>query len=391
MPGFELIGEEERRAVNEVFDKGGVLFRHGFDALRQNSYKVRDFEQAFARKLNRRYAQAVSSGTAALKVGLKALGIGPGDEVVTQCHTFVATVEAIIECGAVPVLTEIDSTLNMDPLDLTSKINERTRAIVPVHMLGVAAKMDEIMQIARSRGIPVLEDAAQALGATYRGRHVGTIGTVGTFSFDHGKVLTTGEGGMVLTDDEEIYLRARAHHDHGHEYNSSVPRGEDTRAAIGFNYRMMELQGAVGLAQLAKLEFGLAQQRANKARIKHALAQHPAMRFRELPDEGGDAGDTLVLYCDGPETARRVAADLRRAGIGFKNLPDALDWHFAGTWAHIFSQLEPYRRQNWRGLWAKSEQILRSAIAVPIFIKMNEQQVGDVVSKLSRVFEEVPA
>lgn len=391
MPGFELIGEEERRAVIEVFEHGGVLFRHGFEAQRGQSYKVREFEQAFARKLGRTHALAVSSGTAALKVGLRALGIGPGDEVITQCHTFVATVEAILECGATPVLTEIDRTLNMDPGDLAAKVTDRTKAIVPVHMLGVSARMDEIMSIARSRGIPVLEDTAQAMGGSYRGRPLGTIGDVGTFSFDHGKVLTTGEGGMVLADDERIYLRARAYHDHGHEYNAAVPRGEDTRSAPGFNYRMMELQGAVGIVQLARLDFALERQRANKTRIKDALRGHSGIRFREVPDAAGDAGDSLVVFCEDPDAARRVAADLKRRGIGFKNLPDALDWHFAGTWTHIFTTLEPYSRQRWQGLWSRSEGILRSAIAIPINIKMDEETVIRTIQTLSEAFDRVPA
>jgi len=225
MPGWEIIGEEERRAVNDVFDNGGVLFRHSFVAIRNNMYKVKDFEIAFAKHVGASYAHAVTSGSAALKVALKAIGVGPGDEVITQCHTFVATVEAIIECGATPVLTDVDYTLNMDPEDLKRKITPRTKAIIPVHMLGVAARMDVITEVAAQHGLLVLEDAAQACGGTYQGRHLGTIGNAGTFSFDHGKILTTGEGGMVVTSDEKLYLNARIYADHGHEDNPAVPRG----------------------------------------------------------------------------------------------------------------------------------------------------------------------
>jgi 8-amino-3,8-dideoxy-alpha-D-manno-octulosonate transaminase len=384
MPGYELIDEKERRAVNEVFDNGGVLFRHGFDATRNNVYKVREFEQAFAKKLGAQHAQAVSSGTAALLVGLKALGVGPGDEVITQCNTFVATVEAIFECGATPVVTEINLTLNMDPEDLEAKISRHTKAIVVVHMLGVSAQMDAIMRIANRHGVPVLEDTAQALGASYRGRYLGTIGKVGTFSFDHGKVLTTGEGGMVLTNDEGIYKRARAYHDHGHEYNSSVPRGEDTRSTGGFNYRMMELQGAVGLVQLEKLDHALERQRANKRRIKAQLRECPAIRFREIPDEEGDAGDSLVFFLDTPEAARATARELQREGIGFKNLPDALLWHFAGTWEHMFKNHEQLRGRPLADVWKRSDRILRSAIAVPIFIKMDERRINATIEALQR-------
>ncbi len=381
MPGYELIDEEEKQSVLKVFDNGGVFFRHGFDSIRKNQYKVKEFESAFAKKFGFIYAQAVSSGTAALKVGLKALGIGPGDEVITQCHTFVATVEAIVECNAEPVITEINDTLNMDPSNLDSKITERTKAIIPVHMLGVSAQMDEIMRVANKHNIPVLEDTAQALGASYRGKYLGTIGEVGTYSFDHGKVLTTGEGGMVGTNNESIYLRSRAYHDHGHEYNPLVPRGEDTRSSSGFNFRMMELQGAIGLVQLRKLEYALNMQRANKKIIKEQL-RDLSIRFRDIPDENGDAGDCLVLFLETEERAKKVAQRLLKEGIGTKNLPSALNWHFSGTWDHIFRNIPSYKDKQITKLWSKSAAILRSAIAIPIMIKMDEQQISSLVSKI---------
>jgi 8-amino-3,8-dideoxy-alpha-D-manno-octulosonate transaminase len=385
MPGYELIDERERRAVAEVFDNGGVLFRHGFDAMRNQTYKVRDFEQAFASKLRVQHALAVSSGTAAVKVALKAFGVGPGDEIITQCHTFVATVEAILECGATPAITEINRTLNMDPADLESRINRKTKAIIPVHMLGVPSQMDQILRIAAAHGIPVIEDTAQSLGGTYQGRYLGTLGTVGAFSFDHGKVLTTGEGGMIVTNDETLYRTARAYHDHGHDYNPAVPRGEDTRHLRGFNYRMMELQGAIGLVQLAKLDQALAAQRAHKKRIKEALRGCRSIRFRDIPDEEGDAGDCVVFFLETPHDAAVAARELKRRGIGFKNLPDALLWHFAGTWEHIFQDLEPYRGRPLADMWRKSDRILRSAIAVPIFIKMDERRITNTIEALQQV------
>jgi 8-amino-3,8-dideoxy-alpha-D-manno-octulosonate transaminase len=331
----------------------------------------------------------VTSGTAAVKVGLEALGVGAGDEVITQCHTFVATAEAIIECGATPIFTDIDRTLNMDPADLERRITPRTKAIIPVHMLGVPARMDEILAVAASRRLPVLEDTAQGLGGRYHGKYLGTLGTVGTFSFDHGKVLTTGEGGMVVTDDEQVYQRARAYHDHGHENNPRFPRGEDTRQTSGFNYRMMELQGAIGLVQLSKLQYALERQQANKKRIKTALAKIPGLAFRELPDAQGDAGDCLVFFLDTPDAARGVAADLAKEGIGFKNLPGAVDWHFAGTWDHMFGGHPVYGGRPASTLWPESERILRSAIALPIMVRMEDAQIEKLVGTLTRVLEAV--
>lgn len=391
MPGWEIIGEEERAAVNAVFDNGGVLFRQAFAGLRNGVYKVKEFEQAFARHAGVQYGHAVTSGTAALKVGLKGLGIGPGDEVITQSHTFVATVEAILECGATPVVADVNWTLNLDPEDLERKITERTRAVIPVHMLGVGAQMDEILAIARRHNLKVLEDTAQALGGTYHGKALGALGDVGCFSFDHGKLLTTGEGGMVLTDQHDIYFRARCYADHGHEDNPAVPRGEDTRTCAGFNYRMMELQGAIGLVQLQKLPGSLAKHRANKAMLQarvEEVTRNEEIRLREIPDPDGDNGDSVIFFLDDAARAKRVARALQEQGFGFKNLPDALNWHFAGTWDHIFGDMAPYRgRDLERDVWRQSGEILRRAIALPVFYKMDEAYVARLGTALEKALQ----
>src|SRR4051794_4280551 len=270
MPGFELIGEEERAAVNAVFDDGGILFAHGFDAMRNGRFRVREFEREFADWLGVKHAQCVSSGTAALKVGLKALDIGAGDEVITQAHTFVASAEAIADCGAKPVLVNVDDTLNMDPAELEKAIGPNTKAVMPVHMLGVACDMDAIGRIAGERGLSVIEDACESLGAEWAGAKLGTQGTNSAFSLDMGKVITCGEGGIVTTNDDEIHALAAEYHDHGHENNPELPRGRDSRRIMGFNYRMTELQAAVAAAQLEKLDGLVDANRRNYA----ALAEH---------------------------------------------------------------------------------------------------------------------
>ncbi|HEX7372841.1 MAG TPA: DegT/DnrJ/EryC1/StrS family aminotransferase, partial [Thermodesulfobacteriota bacterium] len=246
MGGAELIGKEEQEAVSEVVGRG-VLFRYGFNEKRKNIFKVLDFESQFSKYAGCQYALGVSSGSAAVRVAVAALGIKRGDEVITQSFTFVATVEGVLEAGATPVLTEVDASLNMDPKNLEAKITDKTRAIMPVHMLGVPARMDEILAIARKRNIPVIEDSCQACGSGYKGKKTGTLGALGTYSFDYVKTLTTGEGGMVVTDDKKLYERACEYHDHGHVHNPEVPRGEDPHRATGFNYRMTEIQGAFGL------------------------------------------------------------------------------------------------------------------------------------------------
>ena len=252
MAGFEVIGEEELNEISEVFNSGGILFRHGFEALRNNCFKVREFEQAFAKVHGVKYSLAVTSGTAALRVAFAALGIGPGDEVIAPSFTFVATAEAIIEARAIPVCADIDLSLNLDPVDLERRITPRTKAVVVVHMLGTPARLSEITEICRRHDLFLIEDTAWGCGGSLHSIPLGTWGDVGAFSFDFAKTMTTGEGGMLLFRDEDVFQRACAWHDHGHENNPTVPRWED-RSSSGFNFRMMELQGAVGLAQLKKL------------------------------------------------------------------------------------------------------------------------------------------
>jgi len=385
MPGFELIGNEERDAVLDVFNKGGVLFRHSFEALRQGVYKVKEFEAEFAKRLNVRYARAVTSGTAALKVALKALDVKPRDEVITQCFTFVATVEAIIDVGAKPVLTEINKTLNMDPSDLKSKITDKTRAIIPVHMLGAPCQMDEIMSISKAHGIPILEDTAQALGGGYKRKKLVTIGDFGIFSFDFGKVLTTGEGGMVVTNQQSLYKKAKEYSDHGHEENPNFPRGEDTRTTYGFNYNMMELQGAVGLAQLKKLDYILQRQRENKRKIKDGISDIPTIEFREFADEAGDAADSLIFFVEDREKAKTFTKMLMEKKIGTKILPDAIKWHFAGTWDHMLPVCEEYRNKNLMDIWKKSYSILNRGISIPILVKMSDDRINEIINAIREI------
>lgn len=389
MAGFELMGKEERDAVNEVFDKSGVLFRHGFEKMRNGIYKVDEFEREFAKKFNVQYARAVTSGTAALLVSLKALGVKPGDEVITQSFTFVATVEAIIEAGAIPVITEINKTLNMDPGDLERKVTKRTRVIIPVHMMGVSAQMEEIMAIAKKHNLFVLEDSAQAIGGEYKRKKLGTIGDVGIFSFDFGKALTTGEGGMVITNNKEIYLRAKEYSDHGHEGNPNFPRGEDTRRMSGFNYNMIELQGAIGLVQLKKLGYGQSQQKENKKKIKNGIENIPGIEFREIPDSEGACGDNLVFFLDSKEKAEKFAKILQEKGIGTNILPSAIKWHFAGTWDHMLPQFDRYNGKNLMEEWRKSYEILNRAIAVSIPIKMDDNRINNIIDTLTQIFKEI--
>jgi 8-amino-3,8-dideoxy-alpha-D-manno-octulosonate transaminase len=388
MPGYEVFGDEERAAINQLFDaNGGILFAHGFDALRKGVYKVREFEAAAARQFTVAHAQAVSSGTAALRVALAALGVGRGDDVIIPAFTFVATAEAVIQSGANLVIVDVDDSLNIDPAAVAAAITPATRAIIPVHMLGAAADMDAIGRIAQRHGVKVIEDAAQAVGARWRGRYLGTIGDAGCFSFDAGKVMITGEGGMVITNDHATFTRARAYHDHGHEYSTTVARGEEGAIGEGFNYRMTELQGAIGIVQLGKLDAIIAAQRANKARLTPLLSQL-GIRGRRLNDAEGELGDAIVMYFDDRETTARFLTALKREGLGTKNVPDAMRWHFAKHWSHMFEKYGWYRG-SYREQWQRSADILECAVALPVMVKMDDARLEVIAGKLQKIARDV--
>lgn len=387
MPGFELIDNEEKKAVDEVFEKSKVLFRHGFDKQRNGVYKVDEFEKEFAKKFDVKYARAVSSGTAALLVALKALGVKQGDEVITQSFTFVATVEAIITAGAIPVIVDVDESLNMDIKDLEKKITDKTKVIIPVHMLGVSCQMDKIMEIAKRKNILVLEDTAQSIGGEFDGKKLGTIGDIGIFSFDFGKTITTGEGGMVVTNNKEIYDLAKEYSDHGHQENPNFPRYEDTRRISGFNFSMDELRGAVGLVQLKKLDYILSSQRENKKKIKEGIKNIQGIKFRELPDEKGDCGDALIFFIESKEKAKEIGKKLQDCGIGVKNIPSALTWHFAGTWSHMLLQFDIYKDKNLMNIWEKSYDIVSKAVAIPIMVRMNDERIKEIINKLTEILK----
>jgi 8-amino-3,8-dideoxy-alpha-D-manno-octulosonate transaminase len=394
MPGFEIFGEEEKKEIMDVLDTG-VLFRYEFNEQRKGIFKVREFEEKFANYCGSSHAQAVTSGTAALKVALTALGVGPGDEVITQGFTFVATWEAILEVGALPVFTEVDATLNMDPEDLKKKITSKTKCIIPVHMLGAQARIVEIVRIATQQGIPVLEDTAQAAGARIKGKHLGTFGTCGTFSLDSVKTITTGEGGMIITDDAELWQAMSEYQDHGHDHKVNPgTRGGEGRRFIGFNYRMMELQGAIGLAQLAKLDSIVTAQQKNKSVLKEAVAGIPGVVFRELIDEQGDSATFLTFTLQDREHCRRVNESLRNDGQGAINFAENT-WHFYPKWEHLiegktltksgYPFVEPGGKRRIvydPSMLPKSSALLERTLVYPISIKMPAEKLSNMCRAL---------
>lgn len=396
MPGFEVFGEEEKQQVLDVFETG-VLFRYEFGAQRNNTYKVLEFEKAFAGYTGAGYAQAVTSGTAAVKVALAALGVGAGDEVITQGFTFVATWEAIMDVGAIPVFAEIDTTLNMDPVDFEKKITDKTKAVIVVHMLGAQARVREIKAVADKYNIPVIEDTAQAAGGRLDGQHLGTFGNIGTFSFDSVKTMTTGEGGMCITNDQDLWRKMSEYQDHGHDHIPNPGgRGGEGRSFIGFNYRMMELQGAIGLAQLAKLDDMIAAQKQNKAALKEAAAKIPGVSFRDILDEEGDSATFFAFMLPDKETALKANEILRENGAGAINWGEN-SWHFYPSWEHLLEEKTlcnggwPFKAHGKRRVQydpkalPASAAIMDRTLCYPVPVKMTAEDKNTIIAALEKL------
>lgn len=396
MPGHEWIDEHETNQLLEVM-KSGILFRYEFKNERNGIYKVKEFEDKFAAFNGAAYAHAVTSGTAALKVALVSLGIAPGDEVITQGFTFIATFEAIIEAGAVPVPAEIDYTLNMDPHDLEKKISPRTKAVIPVHMLGGPARIEEIVAVASLHGLKVIEDTAQALGAEVGGKKVGTIGDIGTFSFDFYKTITTGEGGMIVTNDKNLYLRASEYADHGHDHNPAVGRAMEGRNFLGFNYRMHELTGAVGVAQMAKLNGILNRQRENASVIVDALQTLPQVELRVLPPNSKDSCTHVCFFLPDEQKALRFHKGLTEKGFSAIYFRNNL-WHYMGNWEHLLAKKTawpgpfPFAGSPYSGVMEydadmlpQTKHILGKTVVIPVSLNVSQ----DNLSRLSDAIKEV--
>jgi 8-amino-3,8-dideoxy-alpha-D-manno-octulosonate transaminase len=383
MPGYELMGKEELAEIQDVFTNGGVLFRHGFEGLRNNCFKVLKFEKDFGIYVDSKYSLAVTSGTAAIRVALASLEIGIGDEVIAPCFTFVATVEGIIEAGATPICAEIDKTLNLDPEDLIRRITPKTRAVIVVHMLGTPARLVEILEICRKHNLILIEDTAWGCGGNLNGKFLGTWGDLGTYSFDFAKTMTTGEGGMIVFQNEKVWKKAIAWHDHGHENNSNVPRWEDTRSGSGFNYRMMELQGAIGIAQLKKLPAIVKAQRENKRHIWQKISNLDGVELRDSPEGSYETADALVLFVLNGDLALNCRRSLLDEGISTKILPEAFTWHFASTWNHM-PELVKSHHYKLSDAFPRSHALLSRAISIPVSVNMSKDTPDRIYRALKK-------
>ncbi len=375
MAGAELIGKEELEQIKRLFEKSNVnLYRYG-----QNNFLANELEEKFADYMGVKYAHLVSSGTAAIHSALAACCIGPGDEVITTAYTFVAPIEAIVALGATPIPVNIDSTYHLDPIEVEKHITNKTKAIVCIPMWA-PPHMDQILKIASNNNLMLIEDSAQALGAKYKGKKLGTFGDIGSFSFDAGKTLHTGEGGIIITDNKELYNKAAEFSDHGHMHEPNLPRGLDPRRMKGLNLRMSELTAAIGIAQLNKIDFILSKSKKNKEYIKKNLLDISNISFREFSDEEGSQGDTLIFNLSNIGDAINISKFMESKGLGTKILPEAFDWHYAGSWDHIFKDIEYYSTVDIHKRWKSTEDLLRRSICINIPVNITEDKCDEIIN-----------
>ena len=400
MPGFEFFGDEERKEVNDVLETG-ILMRYGFDGARKGIWKAKELEQAICETFGSKHAQLVSSGTAALTAALSALGVGYGDEVIIPSFTFVASFEAVLSVGAIPVLVDVDDTLTLSPAAVRNALTPQTKCVMPVHMCGSMADMDELLAICKEYNLVLLEDACQSIGATYKGKKLGTIGDAGTFSFDFVKTITCAEGGVVMSNREDVYIACDGYSDHGHDHRG-VDRGADLHPFIGYNSRISELHAAVGLAQIKKLDSFLSIQRKNNKALRSILSTIPEVSFRRVPDEAGDSCTFLSWFLPTAEITKEVVTAMRSQGIigghfyWFDN-----NWHYISKWDHLknsvtLNKLHPDLKaaviHHANKDFSASDAVMSRCVSTLISLLWTDEQIQQkgqqMVTVIKRVLEE---
>jgi 8-amino-3,8-dideoxy-alpha-D-manno-octulosonate transaminase len=376
-PGAMMIGEQEKRAVLRILGSRS-LFRY-YGPKFQGA--VNSFEEEYARYIGTKHAIGVSSGTGALYVAVAGAGIKPGDEVILPAYTWISSAVSVVAHGGVPVVAEVDRSLTMDPKSAESKITDKTRAIMPVHMRGVGSRMDKIMSIAKEHGLKVIEDCAQACGGSFHGKKLGSIGDVGIFSFQLNKIVTAGEGGAVVTNDEAIWQRCLMAQDCAAVVG--VGRTKITEEPIiGLNFRMNEITGAIMREQLKKLDRILTMMRRNKRRVKDGIKDIEGIEFRELPDPEGDTGICIIFFLESDEKAAKFAEALNAENIGSSTLyrPNSPDGHIYLYWRSIVKKTG-FNEKN----CPKTLDLLGRAVHIDISPQLTKEDTDDIVEAVHKV------
>lgn len=392
MPGFEIFSDEEKKEVNDVLNST-VLMRYGFDGMRNGYWKAKELEKALAKRMQSNYAHVVSSGTAALTVALASAGVGAGDEVIMPTFTFVASFESILAIGAVPILVDVDDTLTLDPEAVEKAITPKTKVVMPVHMCGSMADLDKLKAICAKHSLLLLEDACQAIGGTYKGAPLGSIGDLGCFSFDYVKTITCGEGGAVITNNKTYYENAHMYADHGHDH-IGMDRGAEAHPFLGYNFRISELNAAVGCAQLKKLDGILALQKRNFTILKNTLGQSNKVNFRRVPEGGVENYSFLNFYLPTHQLAKKAHKLFGENGVDacfywFDN-----NWHYYRKWEHlirktalgklpheVIDQLPDYNKTD----FSSSDQWVSRNISCLIKLGWSETEMQERANKMLAV------
>ena len=357
-PGSFWISEEERAEVLDVLSPA-YLFRYGKTEDPAFKAKAYTLEREVATYVGAVHCIANTSGTASLLMALQAIGIGPGDEVIVPAYTFVATYTSIIFMGAIPVLAEIDESLTLDPNDLERRITPRTKAIMPVHMLGNPCDMDAIMAIANRHGLAVIEDACQAFGGSYHGVKLGSIGALGAFSLNVFKTITSGDGGLLVTSGNDLHERAFAFHDQGHKPNrAGVEVGN--RQLLGLNFRMNELTAAVALAQFRKIDCIMETLRAKKKALRLAIGEIPGMHYRTINDPHGECATLLTVLFEEEARAKQVARALGSVTL------ERSGWHVYSNMEHVLKFLKEHGQPHQKGAYPQTDRILGRALNISV-------------------------
>ncbi len=395
MPGFEYFGDLERKEVQDVLDTG-VLMRYGFDGMRNGHWKAKSLEAGLQEQLSVKHAQLVSNGTAAVSTALAIAGVGAGDEVIMPCFTFVASFEAIMMLGAIPVLVDIDDTLTLDPEAVKAVIGPKTKAVMPVHMCGSMANLEALKTICDSNDLLLIEDACQAIGGTYKGKYLGTYGDVGCFSFDFVKTITCGEGGAVVTNNSKYALNADHFSDHGHDHVGN-DRGAETHPILGYNFRISELNAAVGLAQVKRLKEFISIQKKYFTIIREELSNIPEVTFRSVPEGGEESYAFLSFYLPNLEIARKVSSAFKTNGIDVCFHYYDNNWHYIREWKHLknIKTLYPVSPQVKEGLkyletkqFEKSDHYIGRNISCLIKLSWTEEQVKERANIMVKAIKE---
>lgn len=390
MPGFELFGDLERKEVNDVLDNG-VLMRYGFDGMRNGHWKAKALEQELQHTFNTNHVQLVSSGTAAVSVALASAGVGAGDEVIMPTFTFVASFEAIMMLGAIPVLVDIDDTLTLDPKAVEEAITEKTKAVMIVQMCGSMGDLNALQNICNKHKLLFVEDACQAIGGTYEGKPLGSIADIGCFSFDFVKTITCGEGGAVITNNPEFYKNADHYSDHGHDHVGS-DRGAETHPFLGYNFRISELHAAVGLAQVKRLPEFLSIQKKNYTILRDAISKVSGVTFRKVPQGGEESYAFLNFFLPDLETAREVSADFKTNGIDACFHYYDNNWHYVRKWDHLkdLKSLYPISAEVKKELeylrnkkFEQSDHYIARNISCLIKLSWTEKEVQERAAKMA--------